>query len=239
MLDESFKAAMRQHSGNGFLNAAEERALYVRIQAGDASATRELIEANYPLLVQVASQELRPVAHAFTLMDLVQDGYFGLERATKYFNPNLGRFSTIATRCIRQAILKEIAKKVGPVRATVKARSGNSVRLKPIQAALIHCVTSSEAVESCSCEATETPAMTPALEIALRRAVANLPRQQRALIHYVYFRRDTLKEAARCLGITPGTAKRRMTAALAALAAVVEGIDGEVEARRPELVAAG
>jgi RNA polymerase sigma factor (sigma-70 family) len=84
------------------LTADEERELAVRIAAGDADARRVLIERNMRLVWKIASRFARPGPQ---LDDLVGEGYIGLIRAAEAFDPDRGRFSTIATEVVRRHIL--------------------------------------------------------------------------------------------------------------------------------------
>jgi RNA polymerase primary sigma factor len=89
------------------LTAAEEIALAQRIERGDAEAKSRLIEANLRLVFSIAKGFL---GRGLTLMDLVQEGAFGLIRAAEKFDHRRGiRFSTYATWWIRQSIRRGIA----------------------------------------------------------------------------------------------------------------------------------
>lgn len=239
MLDESFKAAMKRNATNGFLTAEEERDLYSRMQSGDPVAGRRFELSNLPLLVTVAAGELHRVRNSFELMDLVQMGYAGLRHAVNKFDPERGRFTTLATRCIKQAIRKEIARTTGTVRATHKARNGQLSRLNPWQSALIHCAPNSDAIEDCgSAVDAHATALASVDAFKLRQLVAALPSEQRALVHYVYFCGSSVKEAAEWVGLTPGVAKRRLTSALSALAEAIEGDpNGPIDDPRLECLA--
>ena len=70
----------------------------------DADAARdEMLVSNLRLVVSLAKRH--PATSSLALMDLVQEGTLGLERAVARFNPDLGlKFSTYATWWIRQAI---------------------------------------------------------------------------------------------------------------------------------------
>jgi RNA polymerase primary sigma factor len=84
------------------LTADEERELAARIGAGDADARRVLIERNMRLVWKVASR-YTPRGPLFD--DLVGEGYIGLIRAAEAFDPDRGRFSTVATEVVRRHIL--------------------------------------------------------------------------------------------------------------------------------------
>jgi RNA polymerase primary sigma factor len=85
------------------LTHAEERALAMRVQAGDVEAKRRFILANLRLVVAVARKF--PTSD-LDLLDHIQNGYFGLVRAVERFDP-IGfnvHFGTYAMFWIRQAI---------------------------------------------------------------------------------------------------------------------------------------
>jgi RNA polymerase primary sigma factor len=75
-----------------------------RIQGGDISARRRLIEANLRLVVKIARTYL---VSGVSLMDLIQEGNTGLMRAAeKYDYKKNVRFSTYAAWWIRQAVTR-------------------------------------------------------------------------------------------------------------------------------------
>lgn len=99
------------------LDAAQERALAVRVQAGDGEARRHMIEANLRLVVSVA----RPyTGRGVALMDLIAEGNLGLIRAVEKFDPARGvRFSTYAVWWIREAVQAAVASHGRTVRLPV------------------------------------------------------------------------------------------------------------------------
>lgn len=99
------------------LTAEEEVELARRIEQGDDAARRHMIEANLRLVVSIAR---RYVGRGLSFSDLVQEGNFGLMRATQKFDHRRGnKFSTYATWWIRQSITRALADKGRTVRLPV------------------------------------------------------------------------------------------------------------------------
>lgn len=91
---------------------AEEKALVLRVAAGDPEAEAELVAKNLRLVVDIARRYQTPGA---TMEDLIQEGAIGLVRAARKFDPARGfRFSTFAHWWIRQGISRFVK---GPTRA--------------------------------------------------------------------------------------------------------------------------
>jgi len=117
----SERSYLRQIADLPLLSAIEEVALARRIERGDATARRQLIEANLRLVVFLAR---RHSDRGLPLADLVQEGSIGLMRAVDKFDHRRGlRFSTYAHWWIRQALLRALADQGRTIRLPLEAVS--------------------------------------------------------------------------------------------------------------------
>ncbi|WP_241004409.1 sigma-70 family RNA polymerase sigma factor [Conexibacter sp. SYSU D00693] len=106
-----FLREVRKHP---LLNAAEEVELAKRIENGDEEAKQRMITSNLALVVSIAK---RYPTDGMTLLDLIQEGIFGLIRAAEKFDWRRGfKFSTYATYWIRQAIQRGMENKERTIR---------------------------------------------------------------------------------------------------------------------------
>jgi RNA polymerase primary sigma factor len=106
-----FLNEIRRHP---LLTAAEEVELAKRIEQGDAAAKERMINSNLALVVSIAKKYPQ---NELPLLDLIQEGIFGLIRASEKFDWRRGfKFSTYATYWIRQAIQRGIENKARTIR---------------------------------------------------------------------------------------------------------------------------
>lgn len=89
------------------LTLEEEQELARRCAQGDEEAIRHMVNSNLRLVVSVAREYM---GRGVPLMDLIQEGSIGLLAAAKKFDYTLDfRFSTYATKWIRQGITRYLA----------------------------------------------------------------------------------------------------------------------------------
>ncbi len=110
---------LREIGKISLIDASKERDLAQRIENGDDEAKNILIKANLRLVVSIAKRYVGR-SPDLSILDLIQEGNFGLFRAVEKFNWRKGyKFSTYATWWIRQAITRAIADQARTIRIPV------------------------------------------------------------------------------------------------------------------------
>ncbi len=105
--EEDVGQYLREIRSFPLLTPEEERALAAKCAAGDADAIRKMVNSNLRLVVSVAREY---AGRGVPMMDLVQEGSIGLLAAATKFDYTLDyRFSTYATKWIRQGVTRCLA----------------------------------------------------------------------------------------------------------------------------------
>ena len=112
--EEDMRDYLREIGSYPRLSYAQERDLARRCAEGDADAIKALVSANLRLVVSIAKEY---AGRGVPLLDLVQEGSIGLLAAAKKFDYTLDyRFSTYATKWIRQGVTRCIMNHAGLIR---------------------------------------------------------------------------------------------------------------------------
>jgi len=120
LLDETrdiTQAYLNEIGREPLLNARDERALALRVAAGDFQARQEMIKRNLRLVVSIAKHYLN---RGVCFLDLIEEGNLGIMHALEKFDAERGfRFSTYATWWIRQNIERAIMNQARTIRLPV------------------------------------------------------------------------------------------------------------------------
>lgn len=116
---DSVQMYLREIGKISLLTGQEEKDLARKIEKGDEEARKRLTQANLRLVVSIAKRYVGRSPH-LTLLDLIQEGNFGLFKAVEKFDYRRGyKFSTYATWWIRQAITRALADQARTIRIPV------------------------------------------------------------------------------------------------------------------------
>lgn len=112
--EDSLRQYLQEIRSYPQLTAEQERALAMRCAQGDEEAVRQMVSANLRLVVSVAREY---AGRGVPLLDLIQEGSIGLIVAARKFDYTLDyRFSTYATKWIRQGITRCLMNHSGMIR---------------------------------------------------------------------------------------------------------------------------
>lgn len=123
-LDDDIHQYLNEIRGIPLLTAEQERDLAKRCAAGDEDAIRQMVNSNLRLVVYVAKEY---AGRGVSLMDLIQEGSIGLLIAARKFDYTRDfRFSTYATKWIRQCVTRCLMNNSGIIR--VPLHTGEKIR---------------------------------------------------------------------------------------------------------------
>jgi RNA polymerase primary sigma factor len=114
---DSLQLFLGEAGRHKLLTAAEEVALAKRVERGDPTARRRMVESNLRLVVSIA-KPYRGLGVPF--LDLIQEGTVGLDHAVEKFDWRRGfKFSTYATWWIRQSVQRAVANQGPTIRVPI------------------------------------------------------------------------------------------------------------------------
>jgi RNA polymerase sigma factor (sigma-70 family) len=114
LLSHSEEIELAQHV-QAWLKTADSCSVEIRRRG--MRAKKRLIESNLRLVVSIAKKYTN---RGMELLDLIQEGTIGLDRAVEKFDPTKGfKFSTYATWWIRQAITRSLSQHARTIRLPV------------------------------------------------------------------------------------------------------------------------
>jgi RNA polymerase primary sigma factor len=125
--DESISRYLKDVRKISMLTPEEEVELALKVQAGDAVATKRLCEANLRFVISVAKEYQ---GQGLPLADLIAEGNFGLIKAAHKFDPARGfRFISYAVWWVKQSIIQSLNDNSRTVRLPVNV-TNNMSKLK-------------------------------------------------------------------------------------------------------------
>ena len=128
-LDDDLHQYLNEIRGIPRLTPEQERDLAKRCAAGDEAAIRQMVNANLRLVVYIAREN---AGRGVALMDLIQEGSIGLLVAARKFDYTKEyRFSTYATKWIRQGVTRCLMNNSGIIRVPLHTAE----RIRKVEAA--------------------------------------------------------------------------------------------------------
>ncbi len=127
--EDDIRQYLREIRSYPRLTPEEEKELARRCAQGDEEAIRQMVNSNLRLVVSVAKEY---AGRGVPLLDLIQEGSIGLLVAARKFDYTRDyRFSTYATKWIRQGVTRCLLNHAGTIRVPVHTAE----RMRKIQAA--------------------------------------------------------------------------------------------------------
>ncbi len=131
-VDSAFRMYMREVFKIPVLTADENKQLIKLVRAGDMNAREKMIQGNLRLVINMAYKYVNRLNH-MQLLDIIQEGNFGLMRAIEDYDPEVSAFSTYAYNWIKQAITRSISDKENEIRKPVHIQSLSYKYLKLLE----------------------------------------------------------------------------------------------------------
>jgi RNA polymerase primary sigma factor len=120
-MDDLLKVYLKEIGKIPVLTPEEEISLAIRMEQGDETARKQLIDSNLRLVVSVAKRFAR--GNGMSMLDLIQEGNMGLMKAVEKFEYKKGfKFSTYAMWWIRQSVSRAISDQSKTIRIPVHMR---------------------------------------------------------------------------------------------------------------------
>ena len=127
--EDDIRQYLREIRSYPRLTQEEERVLAQRCAEGDEEAIRKMVNCNLRLVVSVAKEY---AGRGVPLLDLIQEGSIGLLAAARKFDYTLDyRFSTYATKWIRQGVTRCLLNHGCPIRVPLHTAE----KMRAVQAA--------------------------------------------------------------------------------------------------------
>lgn len=127
--EEDLRPFLREIREYPRLTAQQEQELARRCAQGDQAAIRQMVNANLRLVVSIAREY---GGRGAALLDLIQEGSIGLLAAARKFDYTMDvRFSTYATKWIRQGVNRCLMNHAGMIRVPLHTQE----RMRKIAAA--------------------------------------------------------------------------------------------------------
>ena len=118
-VDDAFKMYMCEIRRYPNLSVEQQKSLGYRYKEnGDLEARELLINCNLRLVVSIAFRYRFRIKH-FQILDVIQEGNFGLIRAVETYDPDQGAFTTYAVPWIIQRITRGLVNKDDDIRKPV------------------------------------------------------------------------------------------------------------------------
>ncbi|MDR0684815.1 MAG: RNA polymerase sigma factor RpoD/SigA [Spirochaetaceae bacterium] len=118
LTNDAYKAYIEQVKKVPLLTVEEEQEFACRAAEGDEYAAKRLIEANLRLVIKIGQKY---ISDDLSLMDIIQEGNFGLMHAVEKFDSHKNvHFATYASLWIKQYIVRFVASKRRTIRLPLK-----------------------------------------------------------------------------------------------------------------------